>query len=67
MEHYLELYVTQIVVSDAALEALPLLSVMKVLDTMLTAEELSNAIDCHTSGKAPAQDGIPSEVLMTGR
>ena len=63
VEHYCELYATQNVVSDAALEALPHLTGMGWLDTMPTVEELRKAIDCLTSRKVPGKDGIPSEVL----
>ena len=44
-------------------KALPNISVMEELDTVPTVEELSKAIDCLTSGKAPAKDGILPEVL----
>ena len=44
--------------SDAALEVLSHLSVMRELDTMPTAKELSKAINCFTSKKAPGKDGI---------
>ena len=67
VEHYLELYATQKVVSDAAPEALPYLSVMEELDTVPTAEELREAINCLTNGKGPGKDGIPPEVLKSGK
>ena len=67
VEHYLELYSTQNMVTDAALDALPSLTVMEELDALPTEEELSKAIDCLTCGKAPGKDGIPPEVLKSGK
>jgi hypothetical protein len=59
VEHYLELYATKNVVSVAALNVLPSLTVMEELDVLSTEEELSNAIDCLSCGKAPGKNGIP--------
>ena len=67
MEHYLELYATQNMVTNAALDALPSLPVMEELDALSTGEELSKAIDCLSRGKAPGKDGIPPEVLKSGK
>ena len=67
VEHYLELYATQNVVYDAILEALTHLSVMEELDTVPTVEELSKAINCLASEKAPGKDGIPPIVLKSGK
>ena len=53
VEHYLELYATRNVVTASALDALPDLAVMEELDTLPTIEDLSTAIDCLSSGKAP--------------
>ena len=50
-----------------AVLALPHLSFMEELDTVPTAEELSKAIDCLTSGKDPGKDGIPPEVYKSGK
>ena len=55
VEHYLELYSTQNIVTDAALEALVGLPVMEELDKMPTLEELSKAIDNLARGKAPGK------------
>ena len=66
-EHYLELYATQNTVTDSALNAIPDLSVMEELDNPPTMEELSKAIDRLTCGKAPGSDGIPPEVLKSGK
>ena len=65
-EHYLELYATQATVTDTALNAIPELSVMVELDTQPTMEELSKAIN-RLCGKAPESDGIPPEVLKSGK
>jgi len=65
VEHYLELYATQNVVTDAALDGLPSLTVMEELDALPTEEELSQAMDCLSCGKAPGKDGIPPEVLKS--
>ena len=67
VEHYLELYATQNIVTYAALDALPSLPVMEELDTLPTMEELSKAIDRLACGKAPGKDGIPPEVLKQGK
>ncbi|GAA6071721.1 uncharacterized protein LOC117871822, partial [Tachysurus ichikawai] len=67
VEHYLELYATQNVVTDTALDAIPDLPVMEELDTPPTLEELRKAIDCFACGKAPGSDGIPPEVLKIGK
>ena len=67
VEHYLELYSTQNVVTDAALDAISQLPVMEELDEEPTVEELSKAIDCLSTGKAPGADGIPPEVIKRGR
>ena len=67
VEHYLKLCATQNEVPDAAMEALPHLSVMEQPDTVPTADEVSNAINCLTSGKAPGKDGTPPKVLKSGK
>ncbi len=63
VEHYLELYATQNIVTDTAMDAVPDLPVMEELDIPPTLEELSKAIDCLACGKAPGSDGIPPEAL----
>ena len=67
VEHYLELYSTQDIVTDTALNALPGLPVIEELDNTPTLEELSKAIDGLACGKAPRKDGIPPEVLKHGK
>ena len=67
VEHYLELYSTQNIVADAALDVLPSLPVMEELDEMPTLEELNKAIDCLVCGKAPGKDRISPEVLKCAK
>ncbi len=67
VEHYLELYATQNIVTDTAMDAVPDLPVMEELDIPPTLEELSKAIDCLACGKAPGSDGIPPEALKNGK
>jgi hypothetical protein len=43
------------------------LPVLDELDEEPTKEELSRAIDCLAIGKAPGEDGIPLEVIKTGK
>ncbi|XP_029652421.1 uncharacterized protein LOC115225644 [Octopus sinensis] len=66
-EPYPELYATQNVVTDLALNAIPVLLVMNELDSPPTMEELSKAIDTQACGKAHGNDGIPSEILKCGK
>ena len=63
MEHYLELYATQNVVSNRALKAI---LVLDELDAELTEEELSKAIDFLSTDKAPGDDGIHPENKKSG-
>ena len=67
VEHYLELYSTQNVVTEAALNAIDQLPVMEELDEEPTVEELSKAMDALATGKAPGEDGIPAEVIKSGK
>jgi hypothetical protein len=67
VEHYLEVYSTQYLVTDAALSTINQLPVLDELNEDLTKEELSKAIDCLAIGKAPCEDGIPLEVIKTGK
>ncbi len=67
VEYYLELYVTQNIVSDTALNAIPDLPVLDELDAEPTEEELSKAIDCLSTGKAPGEEGIPPEIMKSGK
>ena len=67
VEHYLELYATQNVVTDAALDTLHDLEVMEELNDLPTMEEVGKAIDCLSSGKTLWKDSIPPEVLKIGK
>ncbi|CAE1314375.1 unnamed protein product [Acanthosepion pharaonis] len=67
VEHYLELYATQNVVTGATLDTLPSLPVMEELDSSPSAEELGNAINCFSCGKASGKSWFPSEVLKSGK
>ena len=67
VEHYLELYATQNVVSDTALNTIPDLPVLDALDIEPTEEELSNAVDYLSTGKPPGEDGIPPEIMKSGK
>ena len=67
LQRWVELYSTQNIVTDAALDALPVLPAMEELDEMPTLEELSKAIDNLACGKAPGLDSIPAEVLKHGK
>ena len=66
VEHYLELYSTQNVVTDAALDAISQLPVLEELDDEPTVE-LGKAIDALATGKAPGEDGMPPEVIKAGK
>ena len=66
VEHYLELYSTQNIITDTALSALPGLPVIE-LDNTPTLEELSIAIDGLACGKAPGKAVILLEVLKHGK
>ena len=49
--------------TPAALDTIEQLPTMDELDAEPTTEELSNAIDSLSSGKAPDSDGIPSDLI----
>ncbi|CAE1286236.1 unnamed protein product [Acanthosepion pharaonis] len=67
VEHYPEMYATQNMVTDAVLDPLPSLPVMEELDAPPSAVELGKAIDCLSCERAPWKDGIPSELLKSGK
>ena len=67
VEHYLDLYATQNVITDAAFAAIPDLPMMEELDTPPTEEELSKAINSLASGKSPGSDSNLAEVLKSGK
>jgi hypothetical protein len=64
-EHYLELFSTRNVVTDAALSVINQLPVLDELEKESTKEELSKVIDCLAICKTPGEDGIPPEVIKT--
>ena len=53
VEHYSELYSSEIVVHQSALDAIYRLPLMPDLDEQLSTEELSEEIDRLLAGKAP--------------
>ena len=57
----LKLYSRVNVVSDEALMAMESLSIMDELDSEPTLEDINQALDQLSSGKAPGNDGIPIE------
>ena len=63
VEHYSELYSKVNVVSEEALMAMSSLSTMDELDSEPTLEDINQALDQLSSGKAPGNDGIPVEVI----
>ena len=67
VEHYLELYSHENKISQPALDALENLHVMKKLDAKPTTLQLSKAIDAFSACKAPGQDGIPPDIIKSGK
>jgi hypothetical protein len=67
VEHYVDLYATQNVVTDNALDIISELPVMNELDEQPNIGELERAIDRLVCGKAPGPDGIPPEILKYGK
>ena len=63
MEHYSDLYSRENTLSPAALDVIECLPTMDELDSEPSVEELSKAIDILASGKAPGNDGIPTELI----
>ena len=66
-EHYQEFYSRETTVTDRAIENTPYLPVMREFDAPPTVEELSKAIDSLANNKAPWKDGIPAEIIKTGK
>ena len=62
-EDFQDLYLSKNAVTEAAINSIPSLPVIKELDELPTEEELSKAINSLAKGKAPGNDGIPAEVL----
>ena len=67
VEQYSELYLRETVVTDAALNSFTPLPVMDELDAEPTMKELDKAIDALSKGKAHGSDGIPPEVIKSGK
>ena len=67
VEHYLGLYATQNVVSRSVLDSIPDMPIMEELVVLPTIEELDKAINALANRKAPGVDGIPPEILKTGK
>lgn len=67
MEHYAELYSRENIVQQAVLDATDRLPQMPELDEPPTIEELSKAVDKLPSGKATGKDGIPAEIIKSGK
>ena len=63
VEHYSELYSRVNVVSEEALMVMESLSIMDELDSKPTLEEINQALDQLSSGKAPDNHGIPVDVI----
>ena len=54
------------IVTDTAIESTSLLPVMNKLDFPPSVDELRKAINSLACGKAPGNDGVPSEVIKAG-
>ena len=67
VEHYSDLYSRESTISDSTLESIEPLPIMEELDKMPSLDELSKAIDNLPSNKAPGLDGIPAEVIKSGK
>ncbi|RXN06695.1 cytoplasmic phosphatidylinositol transfer 1-like protein [Labeo rohita] len=67
VEHYLDLYSKENSVSQEALDAIKDLPVLKELDAEPTLEELNKAINALSCGKASGEDGIPPEIIKSGK
>ena len=63
VEHYTELYASENVVTEDALNAVECRPELEELDREPTIDELCEALDSLASGKAPGKDGIPADVL----
>ena len=65
VEHYSEFYSRVNAVSEDAL--MESLFIMDELDSEPTLEEINQALDQLSSGKAPEKDGIPAEVIKCAK
>ena len=67
VEHFSELYSRENFVHQSALDAIDCLPQKPELDEPPSIEELSKAIDKLPLGKATGKDGIPAEVIKSGK
>ena len=67
MDHYSELYSRMNVVSEETVIDMESWSTMDELDSEPTLEEVNQARDQPSSGKAPGNDGIPAEVIKCAK
>ena len=63
VQHYSKLYVQDLPEHLGTEEVLPSFGVYAELDEETTEEELSEAINQLSSGKAPGEDGIPADIF----
>ncbi|XP_018013086.1 uncharacterized protein LOC108670145 [Hyalella azteca] len=67
VEHYLDLYSNVNNVSQEELDAIENLPSLDALDAEPSVEELNKAINILPCGKAAGEDGIPPEVIKSGK
>ena len=65
-EHYQQLYYRENIITDTAVESTSLLPVMNELYVPPSVGEPRGAINSLAFGKAPVNDGIPSEAIKAG-
>lgn len=65
-EHYQQLYYRENIITDTAVETTSLLPVMNELYVPPSVGEPRGAINSLAFGKAPVNDGIPSEAIKAG-
>ncbi|XP_071941032.1 uncharacterized protein [Antedon mediterranea] len=66
VEHYSEVYQTKMPVSQEELKNVQNLPTMLELDAYPTMDEVRSAVKQLSSGKAPGDDGIPTEIIKAG-
>lgn len=65
-EHYQQLYYRENIITDTAIGSISLLPVMNELYVPPSVGEPRRAINSLACGKAPVNDGIPSEAIKAG-
>ena len=65
IQHYSDLYSVDRHIAEDALENVPQLETLNELDSLPTENELSAAIHSLRKGKAPGEDGIPPDLLIS--